>query len=145
VSPRTLREIYIRTSRSGNTTAIVAAAKALGATLVVHDEREAQRVRAMGVKAVPIPQGARGFAGAMGPYVFDVPVLDVVARHWERDIERADRSARLAGEECARADRAEAEVRRLRAQVAELAERVMDLEAGAPVVLVQRFTILEEM
>jgi hypothetical protein len=94
MTPDTLIEIYIRTIRSGNTTAAIDVAKQIGATVIAHDEREAIRVRALGVQAMSVGAHASRFVGSNRGYIVDLPVLSRAAQAWG-----ADRHLRMVAEQ----------------------------------------------
>ena len=113
MTPDTLTEIYMRTVRSGNTTAAIEVAKQIGATVVVHDAREEARLKGLGARAVSVERGLMAFAGTSGPYVVDLPVVARAAQAWAADRDRAMKAERRIGEEMARADGAEARAYKL--------------------------------
>jgi chromosome segregation ATPase len=122
MTPDTLIEIYTRTARSGNTTAVVEFAKQHGAIVIVHDQREAQRVRALGVRTVSVQAGIHEFIGSTHGYIVDMPVLSRVAGAWA-----ADRQRRMAAEQECDEQRARAEgAERALAAAVSLAHRLTD-------------------
>jgi hypothetical protein len=77
--------------RSGKTTAICAAAKSIGATVVVHSMEEAKRVeQEHGVKAVPYTREIRG---TRGPYLVDTHAVSMYAYEKNLEIERLEDKA----------------------------------------------------
>lgn len=122
LTPATLQEICIRTARSGNTTAAIEVAKQIGAIVVVHDGREQDRLRHLGVQAVSVERGLMAFAGTTRGYVVDLSVVGRAAQEWAADRAKAARVERERDEERARAEAAEREVRLLRRKAALAAE-----------------------
>lgn len=92
MTPGFLRELFIRTRRSGNTEAVVSAAKTLGATVIAHTEAYAATLRKEGVRVLSAHPGAERVIGTTGPYLVDLPVLAAAADEWEQDRDRAQRA-----------------------------------------------------
>jgi hypothetical protein len=107
MTPDTLTEIYLRTIRSGNTTAAIGVAKLIGATVIVHDAREEARLKDLGARAASVERGASAFLGTRGPYIVDLAVVARAAQEWEADRAWRQRAERERDEQRARAVGAE--------------------------------------
>jgi hypothetical protein len=131
MTPDTLNEIYTRTIRSGNTTAVVEFAKQHGAIVIVHDQREEARVRALGVQALSVERGPMAFVGSNRGYIVDIPVIARAAQEWSSAIVMRRQAERERDEQRARADAAEARARTAEARVVELRSQIRDLREAA--------------
>ena len=133
MTPDTLREIYTRTARSGNTTALVEFAKAHGACIVVHDAHEEARVKRLGADAISVERGTMAFVGSRRGYIVDLPVVAAAANGWaaaiaQRARERDEATAKIASL-TTQVEIAEARARADRLVAFDLTARVADLEA----------------
>jgi hypothetical protein len=85
-----MSEIGFLGRQMGKTTAICKAAKEIGATVIVRNEAEANRVRELfGVRAMARD---RRLEGTMGPYLVDTDAVALIANDYEHAIRERDKT-----------------------------------------------------
>lgn len=110
MTPSIIFDIAAATARHGNTTALVEAAKATGATVIAHSEPYAATLRRQGVKVLSVHLGPANFVGRPGPFFVDLPVLTELAAAWDAARKRAEAADREAAA-------AKAEARKLQGEM----------------------------